>query len=395
MSILIFLFGVIFGVSTFFFKYISMLKDSAIKTQKIKDLINEVENQKEMGNNLKKEFESIASKVLEEKNMKIINLNKVSLENIISPFRTKIDEFKTKIENLQLYESEKISLLKIELEKLINLNKRISEEANNLTNALKTNNKFQGIWGEANLEKILEHAGMVKGINYTSQKKFKNDNNENKIPDYVINLPGKKHIVIDVKTSLLSYVKYHNSKTEIDKKNYSKEHSISLKKHIDELVEVDYTNLCNLNQPEYILMFVPIENAVTLALINKPDLLAYAFKKNIVIVTPSTFLATLKIIEYIWRQEYQKNNVYEISKQGGNLYDKFVNFIQTLTDVDKKISEAKDKIQMAIKKLSSSEKKGDSLVERAQKLKELGSPTKKEIPKEILKMMESEIQNEK
>ncbi|MDR3253809.1 MAG: DNA recombination protein RmuC, partial [Endomicrobium sp.] len=164
-----------------------------------------------------------------------------------------------------------------------------------------------------------------------------------------------------------------------------KEHSASVKKHIDELALKDYADLFELNQPEYVLMFVPIEGAVSLALADKPDIIAYAFKKNIVVVTPSTLLATLKTVEYIWRQENQKKNVLEIAKQGGNLYDKFVMFVQTLTEADKKISEARNKTQEAIKRLSSSDKKGDSLIERAQKLKELGSSAKKEISEELLK----------
>ena len=317
----------------------------------------------------------------------ITNLNKNSLENIVNPFKVKIDEFRSKIENLQIYEAEKISELQKELEKLTSLNKNISEEANNLAKALKGENKIQGMWGELGIERIFEYVGMVKGVNYTSQKQFKSDDDK-KIPDYIVNLPDKKHIIIDAKTSFVAFEKYYSSQDESDKKNYLKQHSASIKRHIDDLVSKDYANLPKLNQPEYILMFVPIEGAVSLAIKDDPDLIAYAFKKNIVITTPSTLLATLKTIEYIWRQEYQKKNVLEIAKQGGSLYDKFATFIQILIEADKKISEAKNKTQEAIKRLQSSDKKGDSLIERAQKLKELGASTKKEMPEEILKPIE-------
>jgi DNA recombination protein RmuC len=308
----------------------------------------------------------------------------LSLETIVSPFKTKFDEFKIKIDSLQVYEAEKMSSLQKELEKLVTLNNKLSKEANNLADALKGDSKLQGIWGELSLERIFEYVGMIEGVNYLSQKQFK-DTDNTKIPDYIVKLPEDKHIIIDAKTSLLAYEKYYNTQNEIDKKTYLKEHSTSIKKHIDELASKDYASLTDINQPEYVLMFVPIENAISLALQDKPDLVSYAFKKNIAIVTPSTLLATLKTVEYIWRQEYQKKNVIEIAKQGGNLYDKFVTFTQTLLEADKKISEAKNKIEESIKRLSSSDKKGDSLIDRVQKLKELGASTKKEIPQKLLK----------
>jgi DNA recombination protein RmuC len=376
---------IITGICLFIFnKYVNALKDNAAKEQKINDLTDTIKNHLHTNSNLKIEFENIASKVLEEKNARIADLNKIALENVITPFKTKIDEFKNKVDCLQIYEAEKMSGLQKELEKLMELNRHVSEEANNLAGALKGDNKLQGMWGELSLQRIFEYVGMIEGVNYISQKQFKDENGK-KIPDYIVNLPNGRHIVIDAKTSLEAYEKYYNAQNEIDKKNYLKEHSTSVKKHIDELIDKGYVELENLNQPEYILMFVPIEGAVSLALADKPHLVAYALKKNIIIVTPSTLLATLKTIEYMWRQESQTKNVAEIARQGGNLYDKFVAFAQTLIEVDKRISEAKNKTQEAIRRLSSSDKKGDSLVERVQKLKELGASTKKEMPEEILK----------
>ena len=388
-SILLFLFGIAVGVCLSTLKYISLSKDNAAKEQKINDLTENIEKQTCLSNNLKIEFENIASKVLEEKNAKITNINLNSLESIVAPVKVKIDEFRNKIENFQIYEAEKISGLQKELEKLISLNKQVSEEANNLAGALKGENKLQGMWGELSIERIFEYVGLIKGVNYVSQKQFKTDDGK-KIPDYTVNLPDEKHIIIDAKTSLTAYEKYYNSQVEADKKIYLKEHSASVKKHIDELASKDYDDLSDINHPEYVLMFVPLEGAVSLALIDKPDLFAYAFKKNIVIVTPATLLATLKTVEYIWRQEYQKKNVLEIARQGGSLYDKFASFTQTLIEADKKISEAQSKTQEAIKRLSAADKKGDSLIERAQRLKDLGSPAKKEIPGILLKNIEEE-----
>ncbi|MDR3124740.1 MAG: DNA recombination protein RmuC [Endomicrobium sp.] len=384
LSILLFFLGIAIGSMLFIKKYISISKDLATKKQKIEDLTETSKNQEKLNSSLAMQFENIASKVLEEKNTKIIDLNKLSLETIVSPFKTKIDEFKIKVDSLQVYEAEKMSSLQKELEKLVALNNKLSKEANNLADALKGDSKLQGIWGELTLERIFEYVGMIEGVNYLSQKQFK-DTANTKIPDYIVKLPEDKHIIIDAKTSLLAYEKYYNTQNGMDKKTYLKEHSTSIKKHIDELASKDYASLTDINQPEYVLMFVPIENAIPLALQDKPDLVSYAFKKNIAIVTPSTLLATLKTVEYIWRQEYQKKNVIEIAKQGGNLYDKFVTFTQTLLEADKKISEAKNKIEESLKRLSSSDKKGDSLIDRVQKLKELGASTKKEIPHELLK----------
>ncbi|MDR3330778.1 MAG: DNA recombination protein RmuC [Endomicrobium sp.] len=386
-SILAFLFGLAVGSCFFIVKCMPILKDNAAKEQKINDLTDNIKTQANLGNNIRMEFENIASKVLEGKNIKIADLNRASLENVMSPFRIKIDEFKNKIDNFQIYEAEKMAELQKELERLINLNKQVSEEANNLAGALKGENKLQGIWGELSLERIFEYVGMIEGVNYTSQKQFQDDSGK-KIPDYIVNLPGKKHIIIDAKVSLSAYEKYSNSQNKEYKKIYLKEHSASVKKHIDELIIKDYTNLHSFNHPEYVLMFVPIEKAISFALLDKPDLVAYAFRKNIVIVTPSTLLATLKTIEYMWRHEHQKKNVLEIARQGGSLYDKFVTFAETLLEADKKILEAKVKIQEAIKRLTSSDKKDDSIIKRIQKLKELGSVTKKEMPEKLLKTIE-------
>jgi DNA recombination protein RmuC len=383
-SIFLFLSGIAAGICLFAFKYISLSKDNAAKEQKIQNLTENIENQTRLSSNLKNEFENIASKILEEKNAKITDLNRTSLESIVSPFRVKIDEFRNRIEDLNTSEAEKISGLRKELENLMSLNKQLSTDANNLAVVLKGENKLQGIWGEMCIERIFEYAGMTEDVNYVSQKQFKVDG-EKKIPDYIVKLPDGKHIVIDAKTSLVAYEKYYNPQNETDKRIYLKDHSASIKKHIDDLALKDYTGLPGLNQPEYALMFVPLDGAISLALADKPDLIEYAFKKNIAIVTPSTLLATLKTIQYIWRQENQKKNVLEIAKQGGSLYDKFVTFIQILKEADKKISEAKSKTVEAIKRLSTSDKKGNSLIARVQRLKDLGSPTKKEIPEDFLK----------
>jgi DNA recombination protein RmuC len=384
-SIFLFLSGIAVGLCLFAFKYISLSRDNAAKSQKIYDLAENIETQMQLSGNLKIEFENIAAKILEEKNTKLTNSNKNSLESIISPLKEKIDEFKSKIGDLKIYETAQISGLQNELKNLMNLNKQLSEEANNLAVALKGENKIQGTWGELCIKRIFEYAGMTEGIDYESQKQFKVDDGK-KIPDYIVNLPYGKHIIIDAKTSLCAYEKYCSQQNGTDKKIYLKEHSASVKNHIDELATKDYTDLPGLNQQlEYTLMFVPLDGAISLALDDKPDLIEYAFKKDIALVTTSTLLFTLKTIQYTWRQEKQKENVLEIAKQGGSLHDSFVTFIKLLNDADKKISEAKSKTHEAIERLCGSNKKGGSLIERVQKLKCLGASVKREIPEDFLK----------
>ncbi|MDR1941875.1 MAG: DNA recombination protein RmuC [Endomicrobium sp.] len=363
-------------------KYVSLSKENAAKEQKIKDLGELLQQQSEMRNMLKGEFENIALKVLDDKNSKISEMNRLAVENVVVPFKEKIDEFKSKIENMHIYEVQQRAVMDSELKRLMELNKQISKEANNLAGALKGESKFQGIWGELGIEKILESSGMVKGIHYFAQQSCETQEGR-KMPDFIVNLPENKHIVIDSKTSLTAYERYFNCEDEFGKQEFLKEHAASVKKHVDELSKKNYQDLPALSQPDYVLMFIPLDAASALALKSFPGLLEYAFSKNVVIVTPSTLLAAMKTVGYMWRQENQKKNVLEIAKQGGMLYDKFVSFTQALIEADKKIDEAKIKTQEAVKRLSFADKKGDSLIERAQKLKELGAAVKKEMPKEL------------
>ena len=351
---------------------------SSAKTQKIKDLQEDLSNRGTLEDSLKTEFENIASKVLEHKNSKISDLNKQALETVVSPFKEKIKEFQDKVEKIHSDQSQQQAVLNSELKRLMELNKQVSEDANNLAEALKGESKTQGNWGELNIERIFEVAGMVEGVHYVSQKSFGTDDGR-KIPDYIVNLPEDKHIVIDSKASLTAYERYFNSSSDAEKKESLKEHIASIKKHIDELSEKNYQDLEALTQPDYILMFVPVDAAAALAMREDPRLAEYAFKNHVVIVTPSTLLATLKTISYMWRQENQKKNVLEIAKQGGLLYDRFVDFVEILTETDALISKAKGKTEEAVKKLSNPDRKGDSLIRRAEKLKELGAPAKKQL----------------
>jgi len=383
MLIMMFLTGAACGAAFFIFRFIAVSKENAAKEQKIKDLSEETEKQSKMQNALKIEFENIASKILEDKSSKFSDMNKRELDAVVAPFKEKIDEFKNKVESMHNAENQQRAVLNAELKRLMELNRQVSEEANNLAGALKGESKLQGIWGELNIERIFESAGMVNGVHYSAQQSIDTDEGR-RMPDYIVNLPEDKHIIIDSKTSLTAYEKYYNSEDEQGKAGFLKEHITSIKKHIEELSKKNYQDLPALNQPEYVLMFIPVDAASALAVKNSPEILDHAFSKNVVMVTPSTLMATMKTVAYIWRQENQKKNVLEIAKQGGLLYDKFVSFAQVIVEADKKMSEAKEKTEEAVKRLSDSDKKGDSLIERVQKLKELGASAKKDMPKELL-----------
>jgi DNA recombination protein RmuC len=351
-----------------------------MKKQKTEELTKNTQTQFE---NIKYAFENIASSILDNKSNKILNINKNCLDNVLTPLKIKIDEFKNDLNKYKIYEIEKISELHNEIDNLHNLNQQLSHDANNLASALKGDNKIQGVWGELTIKRIFENAGMIENIDYVPQKQFQDELHYKKIPDYVVNLPNKKHIIVDAKTSLSAYSKYYSSTNEKDKKIYLKEHFTSIKKHIDELISKDYVNILELNQAEYILMFVPIEQAVSIIFENKIDIVTYAYNKNIILVTPSTLLITMKTIEYLRRKELQTKNVTEIIRQSGMLYDKFVTFAEVLLEIDNKIFDAQNKVKDAIKRLSYSEQSGDSIINRAKKIKDLGAYTKKDIPEKL------------
>jgi len=267
---------------------------------------------------------------------------------------------------------------------LAELNKQVSEDANNLANALKGDNKLQGNWGETQLEAILERSGLLKGINWHKQEVFEDEAGQKKQPDYIIKMPEDKSLIIDSKVSLVAYERYYNAQDEEEKKKYLKEHVESVVGHVKGLGKKNYQDLYQINQPDYVLMFVPIEHALSLVIQENPRIKDDAEKQQIFFVTGAMLIPTLKLISYIWKQEKQKTNVLEIAKQGGLMYDKFVAFVEDLKTVGTSIEKAKDAHHEAMKKLVSSPKKADTLVKRAEKMKELGASTTKQISQEIL-----------
>ena len=327
------------------------------------------------------EFENLANKILEEKSSKFTIQNKENLDQILKPLGDKIKEFEKKVNEVYVTESKERASLATQLKNLQELNQMMAKEANNLTNALKGETKTMGNWGEFILESILEKSGLVKGREYKIQESFINEDGRRRQPDVIVNLPDNKCLIIDSKVSLLAYENYSSSENENEKENSLKEHIASIKRHIRDLSSKNYQNLYQIKSLDFVLLFMPVEPAFSLAIQNDTQLFNEAFDKNIVIVSPSTLLATLRTIANIWRQEYQNNNVLEIAKQSGALYDKFEGLISDLIELGKRMNSMQNSYENAMKKLYTGR---GNLISSVENIKKLGAKTSKSLPQSIL-----------
>ena len=334
----------------------------------------------------KTEFENIANRLLEEKSEKFTKQNHNQLEGLLNPLKEKIKEFESGIHQKFREESHDRISLKKEIEQLRQLNTQLSQDANNLVNALKGDSKTQGDWGEVQLEMILEKAGLKNGVHYRTQSSFKDHEGKDKRPDCVIHLPESKHLIIDSKVSLVAYEKYHNESKDKDRKKHLKAHVDSVKKHIKDLSSKNYQQLYQINSPDYLLLFVPIEAAFSLAINEEKKLFMDALDKNIVVVTTSTLLATMRTVSYIWKQEKQKKSVLEIARQSGLLYDKFCNFVDDLKAIGLKLDSAQVAYHDAMNKLTNGKRPGDTLIGRAEKIKQLGAKASKALPMDLVEI---------
>jgi DNA recombination protein RmuC len=327
------------------------------------------------------EFENIASKILEEKSQKFTDQNKTNLDIILNPLREKIKDFEAKVDKTYQAESAERITLKAEIKNLVELNTKISLEANNLASALKGDNKMQGNWGEVILEKILERSGLEKGREYKTQVVTSNVDGTTIKPDVVIILPDNKQIIIDSKVSLLAYESLVNSTDDEMRPRHLKAHVDSMKAHIKGLSEKEYPSSAEFNTPDFVLLFVPIESSFSVAIQADNELFNYAWDRKVVIVSPSTLLATLRTVASIWKQEKQTLNALEIAAEGGKLYDKFTGFVDDLLKVGRKIEDAKGSYVDAMKKLSEG---SGNLVGRAEKMRELGAKVSKLLPPNLV-----------
>jgi len=349
------------------------------------DLKREVEIE-ERQEQLRKDFELLATKILDEKSEKFTLQNKENIKNILNPLQEKIKTFEDKVDLTQKESISMHSALKEQLVGLKDLNQQMTKEATNLTRALKGDSKMQGNWGELVLERVLEKSGLEKDREYFVQQNFTRADGSRVLPDVVLNLPDGKKMIIDSKVSLTDYERLVNANDE-DKGPYLKAHVNSIKKHVDQLSEKNYQDLYDIESPDFVLMFIPIEPAFAVVVNEDNSIYNKAFEKNIVIVTPSTLLATLRTIDSMWNNEKQQRNAIEIARQAGALYDKFEGLVVDLTGVGKKIDAAKSDYSSAMNKLVDGR---GNLISSVEKLKKMGAKAKKSLPEAIIKRAEED-----
>jgi DNA recombination protein RmuC len=358
----------------------TLLQDLSSCGSTIKQLNEKLTTQQhelmETKHQLTQHFEQLASKILEEKSSQIVHSNREQIDLILSPLKEKINAFENKVERVYQAESSQRIQLKVELEKLTQLNNQLSSDANNLAMAIKGDNRQQGAWGEMLLENLLEQSGLIANQNYIKQyQDIESDGNRIR-PDIVINLPDQRHIVIDSKVSLKAYSDYTASQDENERVRLLQLHLNSLKSHIKLLSEKNYTQAKNLNTLEFILLFIPIEGALSAAISTDAHLFRQAWDKNIVIVSPTTLMSTLITIANIWKQENRSRNAEEIALEAGKLYDKFVGLLEDITQLGNHINKLQDEYSQITTKLKTG--KGN-LIGRIDKLKILGAKTTKSI----------------
>lgn len=398
---------IIILVSFILFKSINILKDDKLKLQKdLTDLRvlhmeahgqlikaqetllaqREKQAQQELyiadlQQRFKLEFENIANKLLEEKSARFTEHNRIQMDVILNPLKENIKAFEDKVEKVYKSESDERNILKGVISQLMVQSKQIQEDASNLTKALKGDSKKQGNWGEVILERILERSGLVKDREYRLQASLTTAEGSRAQPDVIIDLPGDKHIVVDAKVSLVAYERIVSADTEEEREHHLKQHILSIKAHIHGLSGKSYQDLYQINSPDFVMLFIPIESSFGIAVQQDAELFNYAWDKKVVIVSPSTLLATLRTISSIWKQERQNRNVLEIARLSGSMYDKFVGFLTDMDGLGRNIKQSQDAYDKALNKLSTG---SGNLTNTSEKIKKLGAKTTKQIDTRFL-----------
>lgn len=373
-------------------EYETLVRDLATSEQMVENYSQRLRTRetelREMQDNLRMEFENLANRLLEEKSKRFTEQNQTNLGQLVRPLQERLAQFETTLNALRVEDAKARTSLTEQIRMLADLNSQMSDDARNLTRALKGDNKTQGNWGEMVLEKILEKSGLTKNREYVTQMSlFSETHDRKRMPDVVIHLPEGRHIIVDSKMSLVAYERYVASEDNIERNRWAQEHLLSVKTHVKQLSEKNYPALNNIQSPDFVLMFVPLEPAFALSLQTENELFVQALERNVIIVSPTTLLATLRTINSMWRQEHQNRNAQLIAEYGGHLYDKFCNFIADMEEISAKLSMAQRSHEAAMNKLAVG--KGN-LVSRAEKLKQLGAKASKQIPTKLIAEMEDE-----
>lgn len=367
----------------------SALSDSARAQAQLKAMDERMaEHKSDLENirqQMKEQFTTIASEVVLKNSARIQEEHKVKLDDILSPLRDKIEKFETQVRTTHEERIREHQSLREQLGQLQTLNKSIGDEARNLVTALKGQAKTQGNWGEMILEKMLERSGLVKGREYFIQSSMTSEDGRRLQPDVIISLPEGRSLVVDSKVSLIAYERYCNEEDETARALALREHLSSLRKHVKDLSGKNYQSLYEINTLDFVLLFVPVEPAFALAVEQDQELFNEAFERNIVIVTTSTLLATLRTIASIWRLEYQNKNALEIARQSGDLYDKFAALIDDMITVGKKIQDAQGAYEGTMNKLHLGR---GNLISRVENLKKLGIKTTKQVNQKLIERTE-------
>ena len=362
----------------------SMLSESYSKldsekqhTEEKLKLLNEARDQ------LKNEFKNMANGIFDEKTKNLTEQSRSNLDLILNPLRDQLGDFRKKIEEVYVNESKDRHALAEHIKILSDLNNQVSKDTLNLTRALKGENKTQGNWGEMILERVLELSGLTKGSEYDTQVCFTDKEGNRLIPDVIVHLPDRKNIIIDSKVTLVAYENAISAEDDLRRDEALSAHVLSVQNHINQLNTKSYDSLPDINTLDYVLMFMPIEAAFIAAIRKDPSLFEYAFRKRIIIVSPSTLLVTLRTIQNSWQSEYQNRNTQQIVQKAADLYDKFVSFTETLLDVRKAISTASDSCEKAVKQLSTG---NGNVVRKIEDFRRMGVAPKKRLPQQLIEL---------
>jgi DNA recombination protein RmuC len=368
----------------------ALTNENAVLKERLNNLTNSHEEKlallQENKEQMKLEFKDLAANILENNSKKFSTQNQDNMSKMLEPMKEQFNNFKKQIDDVYVKEAKDRSALQAEIKSIKEINEQISKDAKNLTNALKGESKTQGVWGEMILESVLENSGLKLGEQYEREVSLEHESDGSRYrPDVIVHLPNTRDIVIDAKNSLTAYEQYSSSSSDEDREKFASLHVASMKKHIKELSEKDYTNLKGVETLDFIFMFVPIESALLMAMEYDSTLFDHAFKKNVILVGPTTLMVSLRAVENSWKYEDQKKNAQEIAKRAGLLYDKFVGFVESVEKLGKQIATVGKTYDEVHSKMHSG---SGSITSQFMKLEKLGAATSKDLPEHISRRVE-------